>query len=37
MIEDCREDFIEKSWIEYRNSVSENLSKSQDDFEKYII
>jgi len=36
MIEDCREDFIEKSWIEYRNSVSENLSKSQDDFEKYI-
>ena len=25
-----------KEWIEYRNSVSENKSKSQDDFEKYI-
>ena len=25
-----------KRWIEYRNSVSENKSKSQDDFEKYI-
>ena len=25
-----------KEWIEYRNSDSENKSKSQDDFEKYI-
>ena len=25
-----------QDWIEYRNSVSENKSKSQDDFEKYI-
>ena len=25
-----------QDWSEYRNSVSENKSKSQDDFEKYI-
>lgn len=25
-----------KGWEEYRNSVSENKNKSQDDFEKYI-
>src|SRR5690606_23841505 len=25
-----------QEWIEYRNSVIENKSKSQDDFEKYI-
>ncbi|MFV8339614.1 hypothetical protein ACNQGL_10120 [Flavobacterium sp. LB3P21] len=27
---------IRQEWIEYRNSVTENKSKSQDDFEKYI-
>lgn len=27
---------FEQGWIEYRNAVSENKSKSQDDFEKYI-
>lgn len=27
---------IRQEWIEYRNSVLENKSKSQDDFEKYI-
>lgn len=25
-----------QDWIEYRNAVSDNKSKSQDDFEKYI-
>jgi hypothetical protein len=25
-----------QDWIDYRNAVSENKSKSQDDFEKYI-
>ena len=33
------EDLEEKErqdWIQYRNAVSENKSKSQDDFEKYI-
>lgn len=25
-----------QNWIDYRNAVSENKSKSQDDFEKYI-
>ncbi|KFF09848.1 MULTISPECIES: hypothetical protein [Flavobacterium] len=27
---------FEQDWIEYRNAVSDNKSKSQDDFEKYI-
>jgi hypothetical protein len=27
---------LHKEWIDYRNSVSDNKSKSQDDFEKYI-
>ncbi|OXA80804.1 hypothetical protein SAMN05444397_103292 [Flavobacterium aquidurense] len=27
---------IRQEWIEYRNSVLDNKSKSQDDFEKYI-
>lgn len=27
---------FELDWLEYRNSVSENKNKSQDDFEKYI-
>ena len=30
------ENKIRQEWIEYRNSVSDNKSKSQDDFEKYI-
>jgi hypothetical protein len=30
------EENIRQEWIEYRNSVLENKSKSQDDFEKYI-
>ena len=25
-----------QDWIEYRNAVSDNKSKSQDDFEKYV-
>ncbi|NGY36856.1 hypothetical protein FQU23_004945 [Flavobacterium sp. XN-5] len=29
-------DKFEQGWIDYRNAVSENKSKSQDDFEKYI-
>ena len=29
-------EIIRQEWIEYRNSVTENKSKSQDDFEKYI-
>ena len=29
-------DKFEKGWLDYRNAVSENKSKSQDDFEKYI-
>jgi hypothetical protein len=31
-----QDETIRKEWIDYRNSVSENKSKSQDDFEKYI-
>ena len=31
-----KEKNLHKEWIEYRNSVSENKCKSQDDFEKYI-
>lgn len=31
-----KEETIRQEWIEYRNSVIENKSKSQDDFEKYI-
>ncbi|MBZ4034520.1 hypothetical protein K6T82_07065 [Flavobacterium sp. 17A] len=27
---------VDQGWIDYRNSVIENKSKSQDDFEKYI-
>lgn len=27
---------IDQGWIDYRNSVIDNKSKSQDDFEKYI-
>jgi hypothetical protein len=34
--EENKEERIRQEWIEYRNSVSENKSKSQDDFEKYI-
>lgn len=30
------EENIRQEWIEYRNSVLDNKSKSQDDFEKYI-
>ncbi|SHM40839.1 hypothetical protein [Flavobacterium xanthum] len=31
-----QEEKLHQEWIEYRNSVSDNKSKSQDDFEKYI-
>jgi hypothetical protein len=31
-----QEENLHQEWIEYRNSVSDNKSKSQDDFEKYI-
>jgi hypothetical protein len=31
-----KDERIRQEWIVYRNSVSENKSKSQDDFEKYI-
>lgn len=31
-----RDEKIRQEWIEYRNSVLDNKSKSQDDFEKYI-
>ncbi len=34
--EEDKEERIRQEWIDYRNSVSENKSKSQDDFEKYI-
>ena len=34
--ENIPEENIRQEWIEYRNSVLENKSKSQDDFEKYI-
>lgn len=27
---------IEEGWNDYRNAVTENKNKSQDDFEKYI-
>lgn len=35
MEENTVEEF-DQSWIDYRNSVIDNKSKSQDDFEKYI-
>lgn len=35
-LEEIQEEKIRQEWIEYRNSVIENKSKSQDDFEKYI-
>jgi hypothetical protein len=31
-----KEETVRQEWIGYRNSVIENKSKSQDDFEKYI-
>ena len=31
-----QDEIFRQGWIDYRNSVSENKSKSQDDFEKYI-
>lgn len=34
--ENSQDETIRQEWIEYRNSVTENKSKSQDDFEKYI-
>lgn len=34
--EEIRKETIRQEWIEYRNAVTENKSKSQDDFEKYI-
>ncbi len=34
--EEIRKETVRQEWIEYRNSVIENKSKSQDDFEKYI-
>ena len=34
--ENDQEEKIRQEWVDYRNSVSENKSKSQDDFEKYI-
>lgn len=34
--EQIRTETKRQEWIEYRNSVIENKSKSQDDFEKYI-
>lgn len=34
--EEIRMETIRQEWIEYRNAVTENKSKSQDDFEKYI-
>ncbi len=36
MEDEIKEEKIRQEWIEYRNSVIENKSKSQDDFEKYI-
>lgn len=35
-MEDIEKEKIEQEWIDYRNSVIENKTKSQDDFEKYI-
>lgn len=34
--EEISKETIRQEWIEYRNAVTENKSKSQDDFEKYI-
>ncbi|WP_026714463.1 hypothetical protein [Flavobacterium daejeonense] len=34
--EKINDEIIRQEWVEYRNSVTENKSKSQDDFEKYI-
>ena len=34
--EDIYEEIDQQDWIDYRNSVIENKTKSQDDFEKYI-
>ena len=34
--EEIRKETIRQEWVEYRNAVTENKSKSQDDFEKYI-
>lgn len=31
-----KKETVRQEWIEYRNAVNENKSKSQDDFEKYI-
>lgn len=31
-----QENFEKKAWLDYRTAVSDNKSKSQDDFEKYI-
>lgn len=34
--EQKQQEKFNQAWLEYRNSVSENKNKSQDDFEKYI-